>query len=206
MDPLTIIIADDHKLFRQSLTATLNEYAICTIGEAEDGTELLALLKIHLPDVILLDLEMPEMNGFNSLKNIKTLYPLQKVIVITSYDNSHLKKGIVESGADAFLSKNADIELVAKTIKEVFKNTYKPSKNSPLQANGMAKNLNFSSREAELIPLICEGKSNKEIAEHFKISNKTVEAHKNSLFKKTKTLNSMEFTLFFLKTGLDKMY
>lgn len=196
---ITILFAEDHKLLRQLLVSELDERGIHTIGEAGDGIELLELLKTKKPDVILLDLQMPNMDGCITFDIIKELYPKSKIIFLTTHNQKTLRDHFYSKGASAYLTKETDIEVIVETIQLVHKNEFIPVYDD-YKNNSKP---HFSKRESELIPLICEGKSNKEIADKLNIGNKTVEAHKKSLFKKTKTQGAVGFVSHILKKGLD---
>ena len=198
-NPITILFAEDHKVLRQLLVKELNEHQICTIGEAEDGMQLLELLKNKIPDIVLLDVEMPNINGVQAFEIIKNLYPKIKVIFLTTHNSDGLRDFFYSKGVNAFLTKNVDFEEIVSTIRLVHEGKFKivnkeyTHKSKP----------QFSKREHEMIPLICDGKSNKEIADKLNIGNKTVEAHKKNLFKKTKTQSAVGFVGYIFKKGLN---
>jgi DNA-binding NarL/FixJ family response regulator len=202
MSEIKIVLAEDHKLFRQTLVSALKQLDIHTIGEACNGIDLLNLLKITKPDVVLMDIEMPEMDGCNALEKIKLFFPTQKVIILTQHSHDFLGNFLISKGADAFLTKNTEIEILVNTIKSVHENKYK-AKNVSIFKSSEKEEIKFSKREAELIPQICEGKSNKEIADKLNIGNKTVEAHKKNLFRKTNTLGTVNFVAYLFKKGLN---
>ncbi len=200
MENIHILIAEDHKVFRQLLIPVLKEHVICTIGEAENGLELLALLETNIPDVILLDIEMPVMNGAEAFAQIRKLYPDVKVIFLSTHKEPVMVEYFYSKGAHAFLSKNSNLEFIIETIKLVHMCKYVPV--FPIK-NRPEEEFKFSAREAEIIPLIVEGRSNKEIADKLNIGNKAVEAHKKNLFKKTKTQSAVGFVSYILKKGFN---
>ncbi|MDP3558332.1 MAG: response regulator transcription factor [Bacteroidota bacterium] len=200
---VNILFAEDHKLFRELLISELKQYNIITIGEAGDGFQLLDLLKSKEPDLILLDIEMPNMNGSETFDKIRKQYPDLKIILLTSYSDDVLINYFYSRGASAYLNKNTDVKIVAETIHLVYKNEYVPILKKTEEKNGRGQKPNFSRRESEILQLIIDGKSNKEIAEKLNITIKTVEAHKKNLFKKTKTQSSVGFVSYILKKGLN---
>ena len=200
MNPINVLIAEDHKLFRQLLIPTLKEHGVHTIGEAEHGLQLLSLLESLKPDLILLDIAMPHMNGTSAFLKIKETYPQIKIIVISNHTETAITNFFYSKGVDAFLSKNTDLETIIETIKNVHENRYV---RVIVKETSQTEAIRFSQRETELIPLILDGKSNKEIADVLNIGNKTVEAHKKSLFKKTKTQSAIGFVIFALKSGFN---
>lgn len=198
---INIILAEDHKLFRQGLIKLLEEFDIFTIEEAENGLQLLDQLKRRNPDVILLDIEMPEMNGYRAFEKIKELYPNQKVIFLSTHYDKMLIEHLYANGADGYHSKKDEIENLVETIRLVHTNKF----SIPIKCDGEKTKSSFSKRESEIISLICAGKSNKEIASDLKITSKTVEAHKKNLFKKTNTQGVVKFVSYVLKNGLNFM-
>jgi DNA-binding NarL/FixJ family response regulator len=195
---ISILFAEDHKVLRQTLIPLLEHYAIHTAGEAENGQELLSLLESISPDVVLLDLQMKGMNGSEAFEKIRKLYPKLKIIIFSSHNDPMLINHFHTKGACAYLSKNDEVEHIVETIRTVhsgiviFKDLSRD-----------ADDMKFSARETEVIPLIVEGRSNKEIAEELNINQKTVEAHKKRLFKKTKTQSAVGFVGYLFKRGLN---
>lgn len=200
---INIAYAEDHKLVRQNLISTLEEYDIFTVIESENGLALMDKLKHITPDVLLLDVDMPEMDGCETLEKIKELYPKMKVIMLTMHGDTILKKHLYEMGASAFLTKNSDIELVVDTIRSVHKNKFVSNDKSLLQKKENEASIKFSKRESEVSLLIIKGKSNKEIADKLNITNKTVEAHKKNLFNKTNTQSAVGYVSYVLQKGLN---
>lgn len=200
---ISILIAEDHKLFRQLLITSLKEYNINTIAEAEDGFQLLELLKTKKPDLILLDIEMPKMDGSETFSKIRDLYPELKIIFLTTHTENTLIDCFYEKGAKAYLTKNTNNETLVETIRLVYENKFVRTYKTEKQKIESEQKIKFSKRESEMIPLIVEGKSNKQIADKLSIGNKTVEAHKKNMFKKTKTQSAVGFVSYILKKGLN---
>lgn len=203
MSQIQILFAEDHKLFREMLIITLRENNIITIGEAEDGNELLDQLKTKRPDVILLDIEMPNMNGSETFEKVRKLYPELKIIFLTTHTEDTLIDFFYKKGAKAYLTKNTDIKILLETIRLVHENKFIRQYNNDKQKVESDQKIKFSKRESEMIPLIVEGRSNKQIADKLSIGNKTVEAHKKNLFKKTNTQSAVGFVSYILKKGLN---
>lgn len=199
MERINIILAEDHSLFRQLLIPALEYYGVFTISEAENGIQLLDLLKKHEPDVIMMDIQMPDMSGGEALIQIRKKYPNRKVVILTTYYNQLLVEDFLSHGASAFLTKNSRIDLIADTIRLVHGNRYLKKISSP---ESIEINARFSKRESEIIPLICDGLSNKEVANQLRVCSKTIEAHKKNLYRKTKTKSSAEFISYIYKSGL----
>ncbi|MBA3682501.1 MAG: response regulator transcription factor [Bacteroidetes bacterium] len=203
MSQINILFAEDHKLFRELLIKTLKENNINTIGEAENGIQLLELLKTKKPDIVLLDIEMPHMNGSEAFTRLRDQYPDLKIILLTTHTEETLINSFYEKGAKAYLTKNTDADIVIETIQLVYENKF-VRKQKILKTNiETSAEIKFSRRESEIIHLMVEGKSNKQIADKLSIGNKTVEAHKKNLFKKTKTESAVGFVSYILKKGLN---
>ncbi|MEO6304744.1 MAG: response regulator transcription factor, partial [Bacteroidia bacterium] len=158
-----------------------------------------------MPDIVLLDIEMPNLSGSETFEMIRKSYPSLKVIFLSTHFEELLMEHFISKGASAFLSKNNDIEVVAETIRLVYENKYIQAYSFSEKKFENGRKLKFSKRESEIIPLICAGKSNKEIAESLEIGNKAVEAHKNNLFKKTKTKSAAELINYIFKRGLNHL-
>lgn len=196
-----IIIAEDHDLFRQAVARELKRLGIQLMAEALNGRHLLDLLETLNPDIVLLDLEMPEMDGNQAFSAIKKKFPQLKIIVLSQYTDNGLMENYRARGADGFLSKNfvsGNIDILAREIRVV-----KNGGTSFYLADPKAKQLKFSRREVEIIPWICKGETAKEIAIRLGIGEKAINKHRKELYKKTNTRNSAEFIYYALKRGLD---
>lgn len=214
MNKFRIAITDDEALFRTGMNMILSddeEFEV--IFEAENGLDLLEKLKITEPppDVILLDLQMPEMDGVDTLKALQQAHSDLKVIILTSHYNASMILKLVEEGASAFMPKNVDPEELAETIKNVATkgfhyNAYivqllrermlfgKPKKKALIDE--------LTKREKEILLLICEQYTNKEIAEKLFISSRTVEGHRNKMLEKTLSKNTVGLIIYAIENGL----
>lgn len=197
MNTLSILIAEEQKLYRQLLTSVLHSHDMQISGEAENGHQLLEILDAREPDILLLDIALPYRPG-NAFLEVSKRYPCLKIIVISSYAKELLRNYFYLNGAKAFVTRGDGIDSIIQVIHAVNRNAYTPPK------NGLAKEyFNFSKREVDLIPLMIEGKSNKEIADCLNIGSKAVEAHKKNIFRKTHTQSSLAFVVFALKQGFN---
>jgi DNA-binding NarL/FixJ family response regulator len=204
---INILVVDDEHLFRQGLIALLSPHGIKTIGTADNGEQALKILKSIKPDVILLDLEMPVLNGSKTLDNIYQRYPHAKVIIVSSYHDEQLIKDNFNRGARAYVSKNEHIESLITAIRSVYKiGVYKENVPYLLKTKVVRDKhyykLIFSPKEQEIIYCICEGKSVKQIGHELYISEKTVETHLTYIYKKSQVKNRAEFLLYAIKEGL----
>jgi DNA-binding NarL/FixJ family response regulator len=212
--PINLAIVDDHSLFRDGLIVLLKEFDnINIVFDVSNGKELLAELKLKKPDVILLDIEMPVMNGKEALYKINLKYSKIKVIMMSSHFNDDYIFEFIKNGACAFLPKNCDIEIILKAINSVFELGYyyddKVSnaiasllKKSPSSINEVVADSDFTKREIEIIKLICDKKSNIDIAEELSLSVRTIEGHRYNISKKTKTSNTINLIEYAIQNNI----
>ncbi len=206
---INIITVDDEKIIRAGLTSLLRNTEIKIIGEAENGEELFPLIKLRKPDVILLDLEMPKLNGSKTLNRLRIEYPLQKVIILSKYHDEELIKDVFNRGANAFVSKaNCDVDMLVSAIKRVneygiYKDNIPCLLKSPGHKDGHYYRLILSPREIGIIGLLYQSKSYEEIGKELFISTNTVENHAKSIYKKIKAKNRSEFGIVATRLGLN---
>ncbi|RZL48335.1 MAG: response regulator transcription factor [Pedobacter sp.] len=212
---INIAIADDQKLFRKGMVALVGTFdGMSLIFEAGNGIELLELCEHSeiKPDVILLDLSMPEMNGLDALKILKEKHVAIKVIVLTINEAENFILATIQAGANGYLAKNAEPEEVELAIREVFKNDFyftlpmleimRKGLVKKLQPLAFEKEDHLTPREKEVLQLICKQFSSIEIAEKLFLSNRTVEGHRNNLLQKTSSRNTAGLVLYALKNKL----
>ena len=214
--PIRIAIAEDHELVRQGMVALLkDEPGIEVVFAVSNGEELVNQLWKSGVEVILLDLEMPIMNGYQALKIINEKFEHVRVIIISMFYSDEFISESIVNGARGFLPKNCDIEKVVESIHAVKDHGYyfddKISKallvkliNHGHIESSFAK-ITLSKREIEVVELICEGKQNKEIGEILFISTRTVETHRKKIAKKTNAKNVAEVVIFAIRTGIYKI-
>lgn len=189
MSPYKVILADDHAIFRQGireLIKDLEDFAV--VGEAGDGLELLELLKEVRPDLIILDISMPNLRGLEATEEIKKHYPQIKVLLLTMHKQKSLVQLGLQAGADGFLLKD-DVDAELFRALEALKQgrTYL----SPLLANTVRdpafpppKTENLTRREREVLKLLAEGKTSREIAQSLHIGVPTVRSHRANILRK----------------------
>lgn len=217
--PIRIGIAEDHVLFRQGLIALLKDYKdIEILFEANNGREVMEHLKLERPHILLLDIEMPVMNGDVVLSKIKQRYRSVKVIVVSQHARDVYMMELIKKGARAFLSKYSDIEKIVEAIREVHESGYYleaavseamvkfiSNKSAPAPEIIEFPGVKLSERELQVLELICRGQSSSEIAEQLCISKKTVDNHRFNLMKRTKTKNAQALTNYALRHHLVKV-
>jgi len=195
-DKITIIIADDHEFFRKGLASVISEndnYEL--ISDVVNGLQLLEILQHKVPDLIILDVFMPEMNGLEAMYKISQQFPLIKVIVLSGNDDDDIILNLLKAGATSFMDKNTSQREIYRTIDAVMQTDqyYFPEKlraralklmeDQPHYATGELKT-DFSLREMEIIDLVCKDQSIKEIADKLCISPRTVEVHRMRIMQK----------------------
>ncbi|MFQ3710135.1 response regulator transcription factor [Staphylococcus equorum] len=197
-----IILVDDHHIVRQGLEfllSTVND--IDVIGGFSDGKSFFEYLETNeLPDIVLLDLVMPEMNGIEITEIMKKSYPEVKILVLTSYvDDEHVISAI-DKGADGYEMKDVEPDQLIKTIKKVLsgEKTIHPQAQSVIEA--VSKKPHFtnklSKRESEVLAEMTKGKTNKEIAESLFVSEKTIKTHVSHIFNKLQVTDRTQAAIY----------
>ena len=213
MEKIKVILVDDHDLFREGLMLLLSQFKeIEIINEAANGKELLKILDSQIPDIILMDIAMPKMNGIETTKNVLSKYPDLKIIALSMFDDQNSYYQMIQAGAHGFIVKNTKGAELVKAIKEVMsgKNYFSTSLLKSIILN-MADDKKLQSednktiltkRESEILQLLCKGLTSSEIAEKLFISKKTVEGHKYNLFSKTGKKNTVNLVMYAVKNKL----
>ncbi len=215
-DVINVIIADDHVLYRAGvITALSPKKDIKIIAEADNGSHLLNLLKGIQPNVVLLDIQMPIMDGIATLPEIKKLYPDIKIIMLTMMDDQSMITKLMELGANSYLTKTSDSEIIYEAIKtcheqEFYFNslTNKALLNNLRQKTPVSsiklqqEDATLSEKEITVLRLMCEEKSTREIAEVVELSPRTIEAIRDKLKTKTGAKSTAGLIMFAVKNKL----
>jgi DNA-binding NarL/FixJ family response regulator len=210
MDKIRIIITDDHQLFRNGLKILLNAFQeFEVIAEASNGEEFLRILKNTPADVVLMDINMPEMDGIEATRKGLKINPEIDIIALSMYGEEEYYYKMVDAGAKGFLLKDSDISEVKEAILTVRKGgsyfsqelLYHVIQKIKHRENE-SKSANLSKREKEILVKICEGLSNQEIAETLFISKRTVDKHRANLLGKTNSKNTASLILFAIRNKL----
>jgi len=214
MEPIKVLITDDHPVVREGLSAMLNkEPDIQVVGEAENGAEAIDKAKELQPDVVLMDLRMPEVDGVEAMRQIRAANPGIKFIVLTTYDNDeYIFKGI-EAGARAYLLKDAPREELFKAIRAVYKgeSLIEPAVAGKVldrfaELSRQAQVVDaLSEREVEVLKLMAKGAANKEIAAGLCISESTVKTHIQTIFQKLGVGDRTEAVTEAIKKGIIRL-
>ena len=205
--PCKIVLADDHTLFRNGLRTLLGGIeGFEVVAEASNGLELLELLERSLPDVVLLDIEMPKMNGIAAAEEALRRWPGLKIITLSMYGDEDYYFRMVSLGVKGFILKNSDIKDVVAAIEAVVEGGSFFSQEllfnlvSNLKSAPSAEQL--SQRESEILLHICRGESNNEIADALFISKRTVDKHRSNILAKTGCKNTANLVVYAIKNNL----
>jgi len=206
MEQINAIIVDDHKIFRESLTYVLESQAnINVIAQANNGLELLSILKHTKPGIVLLDIEMPVMDGVEATREAIKLYPDLKILVLSMHKDEEFYSSMIDLGVKGFIQKESDTQEVIKAVDEIIKGSLYFSQELLLGLLKKRKDnicIELTTREQEVLTLIAKGLSNIEIGEKLFISARTVEKHRAELLLKTESKNSVSLVVYAIKNGL----
>lgn len=205
--PIKLIIVDDHKLFREGLRMILSKNEnIQVLGEAENGEQALEKVKKLNPDLILLDINLPDMMGDEVCLKIKKTHPNIKIIMVTMHAEERFIAELIRLGADGYLFKNDDAKHVVKTIQDCVANNQHDQRISDalkkVKSDSENKESSISIQETEVLKLICKEVTSKEIAARLSISIKTVEIHRKNLLIKTGSKNMAGLVKYAFKKNI----
>lgn len=209
---IKILLSDDHKLFRQGLRTLLEKQSDMTVtGEADNGISTIELSEKLLPDVILMDISMPDMNGIEATKRIISNNPAIKIIALSMHSDKRFITEMLKSGASGYLLKDSAFEELSIAIRTVMKNqSYLSSTITDIVIRDYINIKNkensaftlLSSREREVLQLLSEGKTTKEIALCLQVSNKTIETHRKQIMDKLNIYSMAELTKYAIREGI----
>lgn len=211
-EKVDIIIVDDHEIFRNGLKMVLGKLKYVNIlAEATNGEEFLELMEEHKPDIVLMDIEMPVMNGIEATEKALQKYPGLKVIALTMFNDDEYIQSMIDAGVRGFLIKNIRKDILDRAIREVYEGgNYYSQELMKFFTRALSKDtekdkkeeLNITNREQEILQLMAEGMSNKEIADAIFVSERTVIGHKSNLLAKTGCKNTIGLLAFAIKNKL----
>ncbi|MFP4437819.1 MAG: response regulator [Chloroflexaceae bacterium] len=209
MEPIRVLIVDDHAIARQGLRAVLRVLPDMELaGEARNGQEAIAAVKTLQPDVVLMDLVMPEMDGVTAITTLKQMLPNLPIIVLTTFSETDLVIGAVQGGADGYLLKDVEVEELAQAIRTVksgqpylhpeatrhlLQATSRPLEQAPER---------LTKREQEVLTLLARGYTNRQIADSLTITEKTVSVHVSNLLNKLELTSRTQAALYATRVGL----
>ncbi|MBS2097862.1 response regulator transcription factor [Carboxylicivirga linearis] len=209
---LKTYLVDDHVLFREGIRFLLAKWSqISEIHEADNGLELINKVETVKPDIILMDIDMPEMNGIDATRKTLQILPDCKILALSMHTDECFYKDMIDAGAKGFLLKNSRFEELQKAIVEIVKgnNFFSPEILSSIlkNMNKPDKNTNtlgLTEREAEVLIQICKGLQNKEIADILFLSKRTIDKHRQNILLKTECRNTAELVVYAIKNGYYK--
>jgi DNA-binding NarL/FixJ family response regulator len=215
MKKIRVLLADDHTVVRQGLRILLEAQPDLTVvGEAENGRQAVQLTKKHLPDVVVMDVAMPLLNGLEATRQLAKEVPTARIVILSSYiDDEYVRQSTIAGAAGYLMKQTAAIELI-KAIREValgnayfspaiskrLLDHYREASRTGFADHGRAVHL--TTREAEILQLVAEGKPNKQIAAELCISIKTVEKHRQQVMNKLDIHDIAGLTRYAISTGV----
>ncbi len=210
MNKYRIFLVDDHKLFREGLKLLLhNLECISEVYEAPSGMEFLQALESNMPDIVFMDIEMPDMDGIQTTEKALSQFPELKIIALSMYSDEAYYSRMIEAGVKGFLFKDSEIQEVETAImlvasgksyfsQEIMVNILQNTSKKKI----IPKTFDLSDREKEVLFHICKGLSNIEIADVLKLSKRTVDKHRENILLKTNSNNTASLVIFAIKNGI----
>lgn len=214
METIKLLIADDHALFREGVRALLTAHSdLEVVGEAADGSEAIEQVKTFHPHIVLLDIAMPGLGGLETTLELKKLAPEVKIVILTQYANKEYLFRFLKAGVSGYVLKRAAASELVSAIKAVYRGgTFIHPDVAPAVIEGYLGGVtpaeqedpyeNLTDREKQVLKLVAEGKTNKEIAEILSISVKTAMAHRAHVAEKLGIHNKAELVKLALKRGI----
>lgn len=205
METIAVVIADDHPLIRRAVKNTLkNNSKIKISGEANNGVELLKLMETSIPDIAIIDLEMPKMNGYETILQIHTLYPQTKAIAFSGFLNTANQQRAIEMGAFASISKTETSQDFINALDAVIRgeeyhsNVLTAFHPTPPDRE---KTASLTLREKQILSLVAEGRTSRQIGETFNISPWTVNKHRSNIRTKLGQISLAEMIRYAIENG-----
>lgn len=210
---IKVLLADDHVIVREGTRELIQrESGMMVVGEASDGVEAVEMsMKVH-PDVVVMDIAMPRLNGIEATKQIKQLLPTTAILILTAYESEQYILAILEAGAAGFLLKNVKGTQLLEAIRAVYagESVLQPSTtrrvidqliNKATKTEEVSAVNPLTDREIEVLKMAARGVSNKDIADQLYLSNRTIQTHLSNIFKKLSVGSRTEAILYGLKRG-----
>jgi DNA-binding NarL/FixJ family response regulator len=212
---IRLLIADDHKLMREGLRALLSgESDIEVIGEASNGRAIVTMVEDSSPDIVLMDISMPQLNGIDATRQIEDLSGNTRVIALSMHADRLFVQGVLKAGAAGYILKDSAFDELAQAVRAVYSGQmYLSPGVAGVVVEGFLKtkgtsiedDVRLTAREREVLQLIAEGITTRDIATQLHISVKTVETHRRQLMKKLDLYTVAELTKYAIRNGLTRI-
>ncbi|MBI9055240.1 MAG: response regulator transcription factor [Bacteroidales bacterium] len=214
MKKIRIVLVDDHQMFRDGVKSVLSdEENMEVVGEVGNGNDLFELLKSNTPDLIITDISMPEISGIEVTKYVSENYPDIKILILSMHTNEEFITKALSSGANGYLPKDTSMNELLDAINTIYKGDNYFNKNisdtilksiidKSKNNQNNSKNEKLTKREKEVVQLVVDGLTNKEIADKLFISIRTVDSHKNNVMQKLNLKSSVELVKYILKNNI----
>ncbi|MCX7838373.1 MAG: response regulator transcription factor [Anaerolineae bacterium] len=209
--PIRVLVVDDHAIVREGICSLLARHKdIQIIGQAEDGQRAIELVSQMSPDIILMDIQMPGMNGLDATREIHRRFPRARVLVLTQYENKEYVLPLLRAGAVGYIPKSARANELIEAIRTVYtEGAYLPPRITQTVVTSLsefstspANTLPLTEREIQVLRLVAEGLNSREIAERLNISVKTVDTHRANIMEKLDVHNTAELIKVAIQKGL----
>ena len=208
-EKIKIMIVEDHAIFREGLKRVISEMdEVELVGEAENGAVFLEMLKKVIPDVVLMDIQMPDMDGLEATEKALNQYPSLKILVISMFGEEEYVYSMVEKGVAGFILKTSGILDLERAIKKVSDGQQYYSEEimgllvKKFRSIDTVEKITFTDKEKEVLRMLCKGSSNNDIADKLFMSVRTVEGYRNKLLQKTGSANVINLVIYALKNKL----
>lgn len=214
---IKVMIVDDHHIFRDGLKVIISKHLqesnIIIVAEASNGEEAIALVEMYVPDIILMDVQMPVMNGIHATKIIKRKYKHTNIIALSTFNESYPVLSMLDAGAKGFLLKNTSVDELMTAITTVFNggSYFTPETSIHLVKRIESERYHkkndslLSEREVEIMRMVCEGYCNKEIAGKTGLTKRTIDSYRNKIMEKIDAKNVMDLFSYALQHGIYKL-
>ena len=208
---IRLMLADDHQMLREGLSRSMSEHGFDVVGEARDGAEAISMAQRLTPDVILMDVSMPEMDGVEACRQVRAAMPLTKVVMLTMHADQEVLANAVRAGACGYLVKDCSTKEIAGAVRTVFSGEVALSPQLAASILDEVRNLPtvptrdgrvVTKREEEVLQLITDGCSTSEVADQMYISQKTVKNHLASIYQKLDARDRTQAILRAVRMGI----
>ena len=206
---MKVIIVEDHAIFREGLKRVIDEMEdVELVGEAENGAIFIEMLKKVTPDIVLMDIQMPVMDGLEATEKALKLYPSLKILVISMLGDEEFVYSMVEKGVSGFILKTSGIQDLERAVKKIADGQQYYSEEimgilvKKVRSVDYVEKITFTEKELEVLRMLCKGFSNNDIADKLFMSVRTVEGYRNKLLQKTGSSNVINLVIYALKNKL----